>query len=173
MIVIRKDDVERVIISAHVDKRLVEYINEHRLGKSDCVERGLQIVLEHMMSEEDLVVKLANEAKQEREKISAAKRRLNEIDEKAVKLLGTTLDDYIEKHNPLSLGEREISSFLDWFRKGKSDEELHEIFSVSDTSLLNLGATVWDKRIAQFTTKDPGRFFLEVSRHYLGSDKNE
>jgi len=109
----RKDDVERTTISAHVDKQLVEYLEDQRLSKSEWVERGLRLVLEQTMNKEQLAHKLKMEAEEAKSKIERAERRLEQINKKAEDTFGTTLDDYFEKHDPKNMREKQRQQFID------------------------------------------------------------
>lgn len=117
----RKDDIERTTISAHVDKRLVQHLEQQRLSKSEWVERGLRMVLEQTMNKDQLAHKLKMEAEEAKDKIERAERRLQEIDKKAEATFGTTLDDYFEKHDPKNLREKQRQEFIDGWLKDYTD----------------------------------------------------
>ena len=122
----RKDEVDRKTISAHVDRRLVDYLDDRRLSKSEWVEKGLRLVLEQTMTDDELAYKLKIEADRERERIAESQKRLEEIDQRAKQTFGTTLDEYFDLHDPKPKRESWIDDFnegwlKDYLNNGNTD----------------------------------------------------
>lgn len=128
----RKDDVERTTISAHVDRRLVEYLENQRLSKSEWVEKGLRLVLDQTMNDDQFAHKLKMEAKEAEKQIKRAERQLKHINQQAKETLGTTLDDYFEENDPQNMHQQRKEKFIDgwlqeYFERGNSTMECEYI----------------------------------------------
>lgn len=109
----RTDGIERTNISAHVDRDLVRHMEKNNLKKSEMVEKGLRIVLEREMDEGQLARKYKEEIERKQEKVEKIKDEIEEIHEKAKKTLGTTLDDYLEKHDPKDHFAKKRQEFIE------------------------------------------------------------
>lgn len=164
----RKDNIDRERISAVIDKRLKESIKGNT---SDTIERALKMYLDEESTDEDQAYRLKEEREDKLQRLYQLKDEIKEIEEKAKRRFGTSLDDYIE--NNLIANTRKERNIIDFLEKILQNKGTRERWN-NGADLEREARFIWDtllKRRYGLQGEEAELFVKDAYSYYTNNKK--
>lgn len=159
----------KTVTTIYIDNELKQKAKERGITISHACAEGLRQAIGDMSTDEQ-ILQLAEERENIKEELKQKEEELDQVERKAVKITGMTLDDYLENNKPKPLRVKNIEDFTSniWVdRSGQS--------ALGDMGDPETVAQIYEKKLKEYglKTKTKRLEFVQEAKAYIDRTRDE